>query len=143
MKKFSISNLLNRIKEKEKYVETFKSFIKFSLVGVLNVIVNLIVYYILVYFGMKYVYANMIGYFCGVLNSFFWNKKFVFKKSDNRAWKILVKTGIVYTFTFILGTIIMVVFVEYLGITELIAPILLAIIITPINYVLNKIWAYK
>lgn len=70
--------------------ETKRSFfqlIKFAIVGVLNTLVDFVVYTLLVLiFGVSEDNALIIGLFtliaygCGVLNSFIWNTKWTFKK---------------------------------------------------------------
>ncbi|MDL0421772.1 GtrA family protein [Caldifermentibacillus hisashii] len=56
-----------------------KAFIKFNIVGLMNTLITIISYNILVYFHVYYVAANIIGYLLGVLNSYFWNKNWVFE----------------------------------------------------------------
>ncbi len=67
-----------------KYPELWKLF-KFGLVGVLNTLVDFIVYTVLVsaivFFKENAALANVISYTCGLLNSFFFNKHFTFQSN--------------------------------------------------------------
>ena len=66
--------------------KTIKQFIKFGIVGVFNTCNSLIIYYILLFFKLHYLLANIIAYFASTFISYFLNKKWVFnhKKENNR-----------------------------------------------------------
>ncbi len=122
-------------------------FIKFGIVGFSNTIISYLVYTVLTYFGIPYVVANIIGFIVSVLNSFFWNNKFVFKKNegeDRNVWWTLCKTFISYAGTgLILSNILLVFFIEKIEISKFIAPIFGLIITIPINFLVNKFWSFK
>ena len=65
----------------------WEQFIKFALVGCSNAVVTLIVYNIMVLlFGAGiYLYAQTIGYIAGIVNSFFWNSRFVFNSGEQKS----------------------------------------------------------
>ena len=55
-------------------------FVKFNLVGLLNTLVDFLVYTLLTEgLGLVYLAAKAISYSCGVLNSFFFNSRWTFK----------------------------------------------------------------
>lgn len=59
-------------------------FVKYACVGVLNTLVTLCVIYVCkVLFGVNPLVSNAIGYVTGVVNSFLWNKNWVFKTSGH------------------------------------------------------------
>lgn len=120
-------------------------FVKFGLVGVSNTVVSLITYYIIVFLGGHYLFANAVGFVTGTLNAYFWNSHFVFRKetgTERNEKESLVKTFISYGFTFVLGSILLYIEVQLLGISDKIAPIINVCINTPINFCLNKLWVY-
>lgn len=138
------SNLLQKIQlVQRKMHKNIKQFIKFSLVGVSNTAVSYIVYCLFVLIDKDlYLIGNGAGFFVGVLNSYFWNSRFVFKKKDCRV-STLLKTYISYGITFLLNMFILYLLVDVAGIHEMIAPIINIIILTPINFLLNKLWAFR
>ena len=81
------------------------------------------------------------------LNSFIWNKKFVFRNNKSSRFdyiKEYLKTLVSYSFTgLILSNILLYLWIEKVGISGLIAPIINIIIVTPLNFVLNKLWTFK
>ena len=59
--------------------------IKYGLVGVSNSLITLIVIFVCnELLGMKLMLADVIGYVAGVINSFIWNKNWVFKSHNHR-----------------------------------------------------------
>lgn len=120
----------------------FKQFLKFGIIGVSNTIISLSIYYLLLNFGINYILANIVGFIISVLNAFFWNNKYVFKNSLNKKNKVL-KTYISYGITFVLSNLLLFIFVNFLGISKIIVPIMNLVIITPINFILSKYWAFK
>lgn len=118
-------------------------FIKFGMVGASNTLISLLIYYILIYFNINYVIASTVGFIVSVLNSYYWNNKYVFNKSDDGNLKSLIKTFVSYGATFVLSTILLIIMVDYLSISQILAPILNLVITIPLNFVLNKFWAFK
>lgn len=128
---------------KEKYSNLIKQFVKFGLVGVSNTVLNLVVYYGLLYLGVHYLIANTAGFLVSVLNAYYWNKKFVFKNLETKISKSLIKTYVSYGSTFLLGTGLMFVMVHYLHVSETVAPIINLLVTIPLNFLLNKFWTFK
>jgi len=122
-------------------------FIKFGIVGLSNTAISYIIYSLLVYVGLHYIIASVIAFVISVLNSFFWNNKYVFKKGDNQKRNIilsLIKTYLSYAFTgLILQNILLFVFISILHISKYLAPLFGLVITIPLNFILNKLWAFK
>lgn len=129
---------------KEHALISFGQFLKFGIVGISNTFVGLMVYYILVYFGVHYIIANTMGFMVSVLNAYYWNNRYVFKKQTSRsAIDVLIKVYIVYGMSFILNTGLLFIMVNFLDISKYVAPVINLFIITPINFWLNKHWAFN
>ena len=114
-----------------------KQFFGFAIVGASNTLISYCIYAM----------ANIIGYIVSIFNAYYWNTKVVFKKEKGERriwWKVLMKTFISYAGTgLILSNILLVIWVDGFNIHEMIAPIVNMLITVPLNYILNKYWAYK
>ena len=65
--------------------ESLGQFLKFALVGVLNTVVDFLVFQLLnLTLGWTYL-AQVIGDSAGVLNSYFWNSRWTFRKEHQRS----------------------------------------------------------
>lgn len=135
---------LLRIKLTDNRLDQIMQFVKFCFVGVSNTMLSLIIYYIFILFSKQlYLVGNVVGFLISVINSYYWNSKFVFKQVQEQPSKILLKTFLAYGVTLFLGTGLLYILVKVLDVSEFIAPIINLLITIPINYVLNKFWAYK
>lgn len=123
--------------------KTVRQFVGFAIVGFSNTFISLLIYYILVYFGVNYIVGNTVAFTISVLNSYYWNNKFVFKKGHKKHLQSITKTFIAYGTTFLLSTILLIMMVDCLKISPIVAPLINLIITIPLNFILNKFWAFK
>lgn len=137
----------------EKNWTGFMQFVKFGVIGLSNTllsyILNVIVLLILAPFSVSWDFfaGNIVGFVLSVLWSFYWNNRFVFtvKEGEHRSvWKALLKTYLSYGFTgIILNNVLSWVWITQLGISKLIAPVINLLFSVPINFIMNKLWAFK
>ena len=143
-----------RLKLSEGKYVALVEFVKFGIVGLSNTVISYIIYLLVLFacdkanFMVKYDYllATIISFILSVLWSFYWNKKLVFKLEGDFKTTLLalVKTYISYSFTgLFLSSVLAVLWVEVLGISKVLAPILNLLISVPVNFLLNKFWAFK
>lgn len=118
-------------------------FIKFCLVGLSNTAISFGIYYIFLFINVRlYIIGNAVGFIVSVLNAYFWNSRFVFKKRDEKG-KTVIKTYIAYSTNLIVGTVLLYLMVDIMGISEYIAPFINLVITVPMNYLLNKKWVMR
>lgn len=135
--------------------ETFVQFVKFGVVGVTNTVISYVIYVASLLIlqnnkwleGVDYLVAQVIAFILSVLWSFYWNNKYVFIQSadtERSLLKALIKTYISYSFTgLFLNSILSVLWVEVLGISKMVAPIINLLVSVPLNFFMNKFWAFK
>lgn len=132
-----------RVELTEKQNEAYIQFVGFCVVGVLNTIVGWAVYYaFVIYDPALYLVGNVAGYICGVMNSYYWNSRFVFAKTEVKSLYALLKTYISYGVTLILSTALMFILVDKLSVSEFLAPIPTMLLTVPLNFLLNKFWTF-
>lgn len=130
-------------------------FIKFGIVGLSNTVISYLLYVgALLVFQKKqwipsidYLVAQVIAFVLSVLWSFYWNNKYVFKQNEGQERNIfaaLLKTYVSYAFTgLFLNSVLSFIWVEVIGVSKLIAPIINLLVSVPINFLMNKFWAFK
>lgn len=137
-----------RIDRIEAKIPGFAQFIKFGMVGVVNTVLSYLIingcYYGL---GLHEQVSNLISYLITVFVSFLLNRRFVFRKeeAEQESWyRALAKVYASYAFTelLLLGFLL---FVEerLLGIPHFIATFINLCVTVPVNFILNKFWAYR
>lgn len=139
----------------EDVFEDFMQFVRFCFVGLSNTAISYVLYasslltfrYFGVFQSSGYIIAQVIQFLLSVLWSFFWNNKLVFKTAKNdygSLLKILAKTYISYAFTgLFLSSLLLVFWVRVMRISEFIAPIINLCVSVPLNFLINKFWAFK
>lgn len=148
-----------------------KQFIKFGLIGICNSCVNYIIYAACIRVDMHYVTANIIGFIVTVGFAYVLQKYLVFYKEAQKGkqvwWKMLIKTYVSYAFTgLVLTNVLSVLWMEVIGFevilepfyrltrrwfywkdaytfAEYIVPFVNAVLIMPVNFILNKYWTYN
>lgn len=152
-------------------MKSFWQFIKFGLVGLSNTLISEGVYALLVLLGANYLLANTVGFILSVLNAYFWSNRYVFKEDPDAEkrvwWKVLLKTYVAYIWGFLVNLFLLFMWVQLIGIAKYVGPVtdfcvslgwksatsdtvakLLAeainlIITIPMNFLINKFWAYR
>ncbi len=135
--------------------KSFMQFVKFGLVGVSNTIVSYSIYactlMILkwsgVYIRYDFLIAQITAFLLSVLWSFYWNSRKVFTIEEGKhrsKLRTLIKTYVSYSFTgLFLNSVLLILLIDILHVSAFIAPVVNIAINVPINFLLNKFWAYK
>ena len=138
---------MKKILEKKYIVSLFKQFIGFGIIGFINTILSYLITNICYYFiHLHEQIANIIAFIITVFISFMLNGKFVFKQNNEKRnfWKSLIKVYAAYSVTgLFLTAILLYIEEQILGIPHYIATLMNLIVTVPINFLLNKFWAYK
>ena len=153
-----ILNIIYGIIHKELTDEIFEGwvqFIKFGMIGTLNTVLNYIItevgYYILKEKvgdnSLALQISQTIGFIITVFISFLLNNTFVFRKEEGQQrnpFFTLIKTYIAYSFTGVfLNNVLVYIEINMIHMSALIAPVINLVVDVPINFFMNKLWAYK
>ena len=126
--------------------ETIIQFIKFGFVGGINTVLSYAIYYVLcIILGFNYLLSQGIAWFITVFISYVLNNIMTFSDGGSTNWSIknLVKVYISYSVTgLFLATFLSWIWVDILSIEKAFAPIINLLFTIPLNFLLNKYWAY-
>ena len=117
------------------------------MVGTSNTLISWAVYYLFLWIDDKlYLVGSVVGGVVSIANSFFWNDRFVFSGGSNdlkSKLKRLGKTYVSYGGTSLLGIALLWIEVNLIGVPKVIAPVVNLFITVPLNFIINKLWAFK
>ncbi|WP_175990115.1 GtrA family protein [Bacillus sp. Marseille-Q1617] len=119
-----------------------KMFLKFGTVGFFNTLITLGSYTLFIYIGINYLAANVLGYFLGVLNSYYWNKKWVFRDRTKKA-SVFFKFITVNILTLTFNTFTLYILVDQLGFHPVIANVFAVGAGLALNYIMNVKWTFN
>lgn len=138
---------------KENTLQSLVQFVKFGLVGVTSTAVsygiNILVLKLLqpYHLSWDYVAGNVVAFLLSVLWSFYWNNKYVFRKGEGQKrnlGKALLKTYVAYGLTgIVLANVLSWVWINVFGISKYVAPLVNLVISIPLNFIINKFWAFR
>lgn len=146
-------------------------FVRFGLVGVSNTVVSYVVYALTFGLTDNYFLANVFSWLLSVLHAYVWQNIFVFRedtKLQKRVWwKVLLKTYAAYAVTgLFFNNVLLWLWVDIIDVSRfctglitmlsehgivltgrefagLLGPILNMVFVIPINFAMNKFWAYR
>ena len=141
------------INKKNKIKKLILTFLRFCIVGITNTGVGYLIYLLVIFilkgYQTKYdvFIANTVSFILSVLWSFFWNNRFVFKKEEGEKrnlFKTLMKTYASYGFSgIILTNVLSYLWVGFFHVPKTFAPLLCLPVTVPVNFLLNKLWAFR
>ncbi len=152
-------------------MKNVKQFLKFGLVGLSNTLISELVYAIIVCMRGHYLFASTAGFVLSIFNAYYWNNRYVFKEDESLEkrvwWKVLFKTFIAYLWGFLLNLMLLMLWIDALHIADYMGPLtqllgrwkihfldadilgnlfaegINLILVLPMNYLVNKFWAFR
>lgn len=123
-------------------------FVKFGIVGAVNTVLSYLItngsYYLL---HLHEQISNLLAFLITVLISFLLNSRFVFQQQEGEKqpwYKALAKVYASYALTeLVLMGFLLFIQERLIGIPHYIATLVNLCVTVPLNFVLNKFWAYK
>ncbi len=118
-------------------------FVKFGIVGVSNTLISFAVFILLLkVFGVWYLAASGIGFAVGAVNGFLWNRAWTFRGHVGDAltpvrWFVVQSCGLLID----LGLVY--VFVDGLGLDELVGQVMTTMIVTVLTFLVNRAWTFR
>ncbi len=117
---------------------------RFFILGAISTLIDYVLYAILVYFGVKYYIAIVVGYGCGFLYNFFIGRSYVF---ENRSIYDKIHHEFLAVFLVaIVGVILNIAIVWLLstfGINYYLGRVVALVIVFFVNYLGRRMFVYK
>ena len=121
----------------------WEQLVKFCVVGASGYVVNLVVYTLLLRgLDFHYVPAAMGSFVVAVTNNYLWNRLWTFRRQ--RGPVVLQGLRFFVVSTLALGANLIVLhLLVTAGLGEVIAQAIAIIVVTPVNFVGNKLWSFR
>jgi putative flippase GtrA len=115
---------------------------KFCTVGATGYVVNLSVYATLIYAGMHYLPAACCSFLVAVTNNYLWNRLWTFR--HQRGHVAIQGMRFLVVSTVALGAnLLFLTALVALGVPKLPAQAIAIVLVTPWNFVANKLWSFR
>lgn len=123
--------------------EVFWQLVKYILIGVIGLVVDFGVFFVLTKFtSLNVELANFISSSCGLINNFFWNSYTNFKVSDHM-WRRFIEYYVVGQITTIFTTVCLFIFVTWLHFDKILVKVIATFIATLIQFIINKLFTFN
>jgi len=120
---------------------TFLQLSKFGTVGILNTLVGYGAFFILLNYT-NYMISLVVSHIIGVSHSYIWNKYWIFE-SNKILLKEFLKFNMVYVAVFFANALVLIIFVNFLGLDPRIGQLIALPIVTMISFTGHKHWSFK
>ena len=122
--------------------KNWEQLVKFCLVGATGYAVNLWVFSLLVLVaGVHYVPAAMCSFLVAVTNNYAWNRLWTFRAQRGHVAYQGVRFLVVSTLALGANLVVLYALVGG-GLSEVIAQAIAIVLVTPVNFVGNKLWSF-
>ncbi|MGC5771891.1 GtrA family protein [Paenibacillus pabuli] len=118
--------------------------LKFGIVGVLNTVVDAMVFTLLAAAGTTALIAQVISYSCGVMNSYWWNGRWTFQNAGRQGKKTEIMRFVITNLVVLaLSSLILYICNSTLGWSIVISKILATLSGMVINYIASRYWVFR
>lgn len=116
---------------------------KFCVVGASGYVVNLGVYTILLHgFGLHYLVAAVGSFLVAVSNNYLWNRVWTFRSARGSVVFQGLRFFVVSVLALAANLAVLALLVE-LGTDKVVAQAIAIVLVTPVNFVGNKLWSFR
>lgn len=126
----------------QKSINKGRQFIKFSIVGFSNTTISVLAYYILIKLGLNYTLSNILAYGIGMLNSYIFNKKWVFE-AKNTTKTMGLRFVVLSICSLATSSFLLYLFISVIYLNKVLAQLIVTVTILIISFIGNKIWTFR
>lgn len=118
-------------------------FVKFALVGIFNTGIHYGIFLVLFHLlGIHYLISSAVGYCCGLVNSFIWNKLWTFQTTSSLNSTELIRFGLVNIASLLVNLGSLKCFVAYASMSPEFAQFLAIGLSMTVNFLSNYYWTF-
>jgi putative flippase GtrA len=116
---------------------------KFCVVGALGYLINLAVYDALLHAGLHYLLAATCSFLVAVTSNYTWNRLWTFREQRGHFGIQGMRFFLVSLAALGANLVLLHVLVVYGGLGRLLAQAIAIVLVTPLNFVGNKLWSFR
>ena len=124
-------------------VRNWKQLGKFCVVGALGYLINLAVYDALLHSGLHYLLAATCSFLVAVTSNYTWNRLWTFREQRGHLGIQGMRFFLVSLAALGANLVVLHLLVVYGGLGRLLAQAVAIVVVTPLNFVGNKLWSFR
>jgi putative flippase GtrA len=116
---------------------------KFCAVGAVGYLINLAVYDALLHAGLHYLLAATCSFLVAVTSNYTWNRLWTFREHRGHVGVQGMRFLLVSLVALGANLLVLDVLVNSAGVDKLVAQAIAVVVVTPLNFVGNKLWSFR
>lgn len=120
-----------------------KKLIKFGITGVMNTLVDFVVFMLLTHVGLNLYISQVISYGCGMLNSYIVNRSWTFEAKERFFGGQMVRFASANLTLLAVSVGLMWVFTVRMDFIKIVAKLFTTAIIMLAGFTVNRLWVFK
>jgi putative flippase GtrA len=116
---------------------------KFCVVGAVGYLINLAVYDALLHAGLHYLLAATCSFLVAVTSNYVWNRLWTFRDQRGHVGVQGMRFFLVSLAALGANLVVLHLLVAYGGLGRLLAQAVAIVLVTPLNFVGNKLWSFR
>jgi dolichol-phosphate mannosyltransferase len=122
--------------------KNWEQLVKFCFVGTTGYLVNLVVFsFVVLVLGVHYVPAAICSFLVAVTNNYTWNRLWTFRDQRGHVAYQGIRFLVVSSVALVANLVVLHGLVT-LGLSEVLAQAIAIVLVTPVNFVGNKLWSF-
>jgi putative flippase GtrA len=127
-----------------RHPENHKQLVRFLCVGASGYLINTAFFWVFLHAaGLDYKLSFVGAFLCGSINNFFWNRHWTFKAHHEHAVRQGARFFLVQAIVAVCAYLILIGLVAATNMWKVPADALAWIIVTPVSFVVQKLWSFK
>ena len=139
----SLPRYRTRLERSIRSVHNWKQLGKFAVVGAVGAVINLVVFRTLVRHGVHYLAAGTISFLVAVTSNYTWNRLWTFHDQRGHVGIQGMRFFVVSLVALGANLAVLHLLVVYGGLDKLPAQAIAIVLVTPLNFVGNKLWSFR
>lgn len=116
---------------------------KFCVVGAVGYLINLAVYDALLHAGLHYLVAATCSFLVAVTSNYTWNRLWTFREHRGHVGVQGMRFLVVSLVALGANLLVLHVLIANAGLDKLLAQAIAIVLVTPLNFVGNKLWSFR
>ena len=116
---------------------------KFCVVGAIGYLINLAVYDALLHHGLHYLVAATCSFLVAVTSNYTWNRLWTFREHRGHLGIQGMRFFLVSLAALGANLLVLHLLIAYGGLGRLLAQAIAIVLVTPLNFVGNKLWSFR
>jgi putative flippase GtrA len=132
-----------RLERSIRSIHNWKQLAKFSVVGAIGAVINIVIFRTLVRNGVHYLAAGTCSFLVAVTSNYTWNRLWTFRHQRGHVGIQGMRFLVVSVGALGANLLLLELMIGVGGFNQVLAQAIAIVLVTPLNFVGNKLWSFR